>query len=91
MRYFRAPVAVYEQARQTLNAAWGLPDSETETCIPPVAECHVDSGGLAYLAVDDAMAALPPADEMLRQLIDAGLAAELTEGEFVAIVNGSQA
>lgn len=85
MRYFRANADAYEQARATLNAAWGLPQPGTETSIPPASDCMTDQAGRVYVCVDDWMCDLPPAPDVLAAAIAAGMADEITEAEMEAL------
>jgi hypothetical protein len=86
MRFFRAPEAVYEQARATLDAAWGHPsaDGKTITCIEPAATAPRDANGLIVLAVHDAFTAYSVASTMLPQLLASGQVEEITAAEYMA-------
>jgi len=90
MRYFRTDSdALYEGIRQQLDASWGLPnDLGTVTCIQPAASAPRDSEGRIVLAVDDEFATWPPASDLLPQLIQGGMVAEITAGEYAAAVAG---
>lgn len=84
MRYFRATESVYEQARATLDAAWGHPtaDGRTITCIEPAATAPRDASGMIVLAVHDAFTAFSVASVMLPQLLAAGEVAEIDAAEY---------
>jgi hypothetical protein len=86
MRFLRAATdEVYEQARATLDAAWGLPnDKGTVTCIAPIAIAPRDSSGRPMVAVSDEWCEWHPADTLLPQLIEGGAVAEISEDEYKA-------
>jgi len=89
MRYFRTTSdAVYEQARQTLDAAWGLPnDRGTVTCIDPAATAPRDLQGRIVLAVDDEFCAFTVAVDLLPQLLASGAVEEIDAATYHAAVN----
>lgn len=88
MRFFRSSVAVYEQARATLDAAWGLPNAKgTVTCIEPAATAPKDAEGLVVLAVDDAFTAYSVANTMLPQLLASGAVAEIDTAAYQGVMN----
>lgn len=85
MRFFRSTDAVYEQARTTLDAAWGLPNAlGTATCIEPAATAPHDSQGRVLLAVNDEFCAFTVVDELLPQLLSTGAVEEITEADYRA-------
>jgi hypothetical protein len=88
MRYFRADPAAYEQARAALNAAWGLPNADTVTSLPPAGDCAA-SGGKVYVCVDNFMCDLPPAPDVLSAAIAAGVAEEVSEAAYCAAASES--
>jgi hypothetical protein len=53
LRYFRAPLAVYQAASSQLDAAYGYPNPETKTdrTLRLVDELPQDAEGRVYLAV----------------------------------------
>lgn len=79
MRFFRTDNdGIYEQARATLDAAWGLPDKlGTVTCIEPAATAPRDSQGRVLLAVADEFCTFSVAVELLPQLIASGAVEEI--------------
>lgn len=79
VRYFRATVTAYEEARGALNAAWGLPQAGTLSALPPATECLRDNSGNVFFCADDWMCALAPAPAYLAAAIASGDAEELTE------------
>lgn len=88
MRFFRSTDAIYEQARSTLDAAWGLPnDLGTVTCIEPAATAPRDEQGRIVLAVDDEFCAYPVAVDLLPHLLSAGAVAEIDRQTYMAAVN----
>ena len=89
MRYFRTSSdAVYEQARATLDAAWGLPDDKgTATCIEPAATAPRDSQGRILLAVNEEFCAFPVAVDLLPQLLAGGAVEEIGAAAYHAAVN----
>jgi len=83
MKFFAADVAVYEQVRETLDAAWNLPnDHGTETCIEPAASAPRDAQGRVIIAVNDQFCAHGVAAELLPQLLASGAVEEITEAEY---------
>ena len=86
MRFFVAATdAVYEQARLTLDAAWGLPnDKGTETCIAPISLAPRDAAGRPMVAVSDEWCEWEPADTLLPQLLESGAVEEITEAAYKA-------
>lgn len=86
MRYFRANADVYEQARQTLDAAWGHPtaDGLTVTCIRPAAIAPRDSQGRIVLAVHDEFCTFSVAAELLPQLLASGAVEEIDAATYAA-------
>lgn len=90
MRYFRASSdEVYEQARLTLDAAWGFPDeaTKTRTCFTPAAEGVRDQDGRLLLAVHDEFATYSVAVDMLPQLLASGLVEEIDVATYDAAAN----
>ena len=78
MRFFRSTDSVYEQARATLDAAWGLPNAfGTVTCIEPAATAPRDANGRIVLAVEDEFCKYPVAADLLPQLLSSGEAEEI--------------
>lgn len=90
MRYFRclAGDAAYEQARLTLDAAWGHPNpaTGTVTCIDPAAVAPHDAAGRIVLAVNDEFCDYPAAAAMLELMLGSGDATEIAESEYRAAV-----
>jgi hypothetical protein len=86
MRYFRtASDSVYEQARLTLDSAWG--HVAPTTCIEPAATAPRDSQGRIVLAVNDEFCAYSVADELLPQLIASGAVEEIDAATYMAAVS----
>ena len=89
MRYFRtASDAVYEQARLTLDAAFGHPNATTKTvtCIDPAAVAMRDTQGRIILAVNNEFCEYPVARELLPQLLASGAVEEIDEATYQAAV-----
>lgn len=89
MRYFRsASDAVYEQARLTLDAAWGHPNEATKTvtCIDPAAVAPRDAQGRIVLAVNDEFCGYSVAAELLPQLLASGAVEEIDRETYRAAV-----
>lgn len=87
MRFFRSTDAVYEQARLTLDAAWGLPnDRGTVTCIEPAATAPRDSQGRIVLALNDEFCEYTVAAEMLPQLLASGAVDEIDAAAYHAAI-----
>jgi hypothetical protein len=88
MRYLRSADAVYEQARLSLDAAWGLPnDAGTVTCIEPAATAPRDAQGRIVLAVDDSFCAYTVAVDLLPQLLASGAVEEIDREAYMAAVS----
>lgn len=87
MRYFRtASDEVYEQARLTLDAAWGHPNEATKTvtCIDPAAVAPRDAQGRIVLAVNDEFCEYAVAVDLLPQLLASGAVEEIDEKTYGA-------
>jgi hypothetical protein len=86
MRYLRTTSdAVYEQARLTLDAAWG--HVSPTTCIEPAATAPRDSQGRIVLAVNDEFCAYSVAAELLPQLLASGAVEEIDAAAYMAAVS----
>lgn len=84
-RFFvAASDAVCEQIRFTLDAAWGHPDGQTETCFLPAARLPHDADGRPMLAVSAAFAEYDAAAELLPQVFATGVVWEITRDEYLA-------
>lgn len=80
LRYFRAPLAVYQAACQQLDEAYGYPNAETKTerTLPVAEQLPKDSEGRVYLAV-----AANYADYVLpSEIIASGAVEEITAGQY---------
>jgi hypothetical protein len=87
VRYFRTTSdEVYEQARLTLDAAWGHPSpaTKTSTCIAPASVAPRDPQGRIVLAVNDAFCEYSVAVDMLPQLLFSGLVEEIDDATYRA-------
>jgi len=88
MKYFccLAGDAAYEQARLSLDAAWGQPNAATKTttCIDPATVAPRDQQGRIVLAVNDEFCEYPAAQQMLAYMINGGAAQEISEAEYRA-------
>lgn len=85
MRYFRAADAVYEQARLTLDAAWG--HTPPTTCIEPATRAPRDDEGRIVLAVADEFCEYTTAKDLLPQLLASGAVQEIDRQTFDAAAN----
>lgn len=85
MRYFRAADVVYEQARLTLDAAWG--HAPPTTCIEPAARAPRDAQGRVVLAVADEFCEFSTAADLLPQLLASGAVQEIDRQTFDAAAN----
>ena len=83
-RYFRASEEIYEQARLTLDAAWGHPGPVAVTCIEPAATAPRDANGMVLLAVDAEFCAYTTASELLPAMLASGQVEEITEAVYFA-------
>jgi hypothetical protein len=89
MRYFRSSSdEVYEQARLTLDAAWGHPNSATKTvtCVDPASVAPRDAQGRIVLAVNDEFCQYEAAAAMLPQLLASGVVEEIDAATYQAAV-----
>jgi hypothetical protein len=85
VRFFAASAAVYEQARQTLDAAWGLPNQlGTVTCIDPAEVAPRDAQGRILLAVPESFCQFTVAADLLPQLLASGVVEEIDEATYWA-------
>lgn len=87
-RYFRATTdAVYEQARTTLNAAWGYPsaDGHTLTCFPLSSVALHDNQSRPYLQIRAEFCEYSPAVDLLPLLIAGGEVEEITEADWLGV------
>jgi hypothetical protein len=86
-RFFRtASDSVYEQARLTLDAAWGHPtaDGKAITCIDPAAIAPRDAQGRIVLAVREEFCTYSVAVDLLPQLLASGAVEEIDEATYLA-------
>lgn len=87
-RYFRSTEAVYESVRQSLDAAWGLPNAlGTATCIEPAATAPRDTSGRIVLAVKEEFCTFTVAADLLPQLLASGAVQEISEATYRAAVS----
>lgn len=85
-RFFRASPEVYELIRAQVDAAWGLPEPLTETCILPAEDQRQDAGGNCLLAVRLEWLEWEPVATLLPQMLDIDAVEELTEAEYWAAI-----
>jgi hypothetical protein len=88
MRYFLTDSdEVYEQARLTLDSAWGhpSPDGKTLTCIEPASVAPRDAQGRIVLAVQDEFCEYSVAVDLLPQLLASGLVDEIDAAAYHAV------
>lgn len=84
-RYFRtSEVAVYEQVRLGLDAAWG--HVPPVTCIDPAAVAPRDTSGRILLAVRPEFCEYAEVAELLPGLLSTGVVEEVTAAEYVPVV-----
>lgn len=83
-RFFRSSEQVYESARATLDAAWGLPANGQQTCIEPHVTAPRDDQGRIVLAVNEEFCDYVVVSYLLLQLLASGAAEEITEAEYRA-------
>lgn len=91
MRYFlTASDEIYEQARLTLDAAWGHPNEATKTvtCIDPAAVAPRDAQGRIVLAVLESFCEFTVAADLLPQLLAAGVVEEIDKATYRAAFAG---
>lgn len=82
MRYFLARNDVYEQIRQTVDAAWGLPANGQVTALPPQSNCPVIAG-MVYLSARADHCAYEPIVTLLPQLLRSGAVHEIDEAAYL--------
>ena len=85
MQYFLADPAAYEQARNALNAAWGIPKPGTDTSLPVASEL-IQTGGRVVVMVDDWMVDLAPATDIVAAALASGDLKEITESQVQALL-----
>lgn len=82
IRYFKSAAAVYEQVRFSLDASWGHPNAEAQTCFLPAAEAPKAADGRVMLAVASAFCELDAVQASLPSLLDSGVVVEISGFEF---------
>ena len=88
MRFFRTSSdAIYEQARLTLDAAWG--HRPPVTCIDPASVAPRDSLGRLVLAVHDEFCEYSVAVDLLPQLLLSGTVEEIDRDTYTAAVKSN--
>ena len=87
--YFAAFPTDYESIRARLDAAFGLPNDETETAIPPAAELPVDADGRVCVSAEDRLCAL--AGPLVSGPLADGTARKITEDEFLTACRAAAA
>lgn len=82
-RFFvAASDAICEQVRGTLDAAWGHPNDQAETCFLPASKLPHDASGRPLLAVDAPFCEYEAVQAMLPQLLASGAVQELTRSQY---------
>jgi hypothetical protein len=81
-RFFKSDAARYEQVRLALDAAWGHPNAEAETCFLPAALAPRGVDGLPMLSVNAAFCELAAVKQTLPALLASGAVVEIAELEF---------
>lgn len=74
--------AVCEQIRATLDAAWGHPNQQTETCFLPASKLPHDLSGRPMLSVDVAFCEYEAAAALLPSLLESGSVWEVTREQY---------
>lgn len=77
MRYFESTGEVYEQVRAQLDAAWGHPNAEAQTCFQPVSDAPRSASGLPMLAVHSSFCEIAAVASVLPGLLASGAVAEI--------------
>jgi hypothetical protein len=88
-RYFRATSdSVYEQARATLDSAWGYPsaDGETVTTFTPCDAAIHDAQSRPYLQVRAEFCEYEASSLLLQQAIAGGVIEEITEQQWMSVL-----
>jgi len=87
MRYFRclAGDEVYEQIRATLDAAWGHPDTQTNTltCFDPAQNAPRDTQGRIMLATSQAFCEYAASEQMLASVLSGGVIEEIDAATYL--------
>ncbi len=81
-RFFRTSRAVYDAARAQLDAAFGHPRAQAETCLPP--DPPLALGDAVFVALPFEMTEWPEVAPMIANLISTGDAAEIAEQDYYA-------
>jgi hypothetical protein len=84
-RYFRSSVAVYEAVRANLDAAFGHPNAETQTCIEPAETGVRDSLGRMLFAADAPWCEWPQVAAVLPELLSSGSVEEIDEATYQGV------
>ena len=84
MRYFRASLAVYEDACAQLDAAYGYPNYETKTLrtLRLASELPVDAQGRVYINISAEFCEY----ELPSQIIARGDVEEITAEQYLALL-----
>lgn len=86
MRYFRCPAAAYDVICMQFDAAYGYPNSQTQTvrALPERSALLNDSEGMVYLPVPTDYCDYIFPSQALPSLISGGVIEELSESEYMA-------
>lgn len=82
-RFFRtASSEAYEQARLSLDTAWGFPNQMTQTCFEPAVTAPRDAQGRLLLAVDASFCQYAAVADMLPAMLASGAIEEITAEDY---------
>jgi len=85
-RFFAADPDAYESLRAQVDAAWGYPTQYTQTSVPPAAVQFRDPSGRCLIGLRLSWLSWEPVSSLVPQTIAAGLAEEITEAEYWALM-----
>jgi hypothetical protein len=84
-RFFRCySDEAYEQARLSLDAAWGhpTPDGRTVTCVDPASVGPRDNDGYILVAINAQRCEWPELSSLISALLASGVGQEITAQEY---------
>lgn len=82
-RFFVVDPVAYESTRLAVDAAVGLPPSET--CLCPASEANKTAGGQVLTSVRIMHAKMEPYASAIGSLLENGAGVELSQGEWLAL------
>lgn len=83
-RFFSSSMDVYEAVRASLDEAFGLPNSETQTCFEPASSGIRDANGRMLFAADAEWCDWPQVAAVLPSLLESGAVKEIDADTYQA-------